>query len=145
MGAIVTTLFLGGWQIPGVGAETFQAARGAGAFPALGWWGLQALSMIVFVVKTLVVLNLIVWVRWTLPRIRIDQMMTLCWKYLVPFAFVAFVGTLLWQILVAQVPGVGRVTGFVLTALFVLVTLAFLRQTKKNITAVGDRVDLTNW
>ena len=145
MGAIATTLFLGGWQIPGVGAETFQAARGAGAFPALGWWGLQALSMIVFVVKTLIVLNLIVWVRWTLPRIRIDQMMTLCWKYLVPFAFVAFVGTLLWQILVAQVPGVGRVTGFVLTALFVLVTLAFLRQTKKNITAVGDRVDLTNW
>ena len=145
MGAIAVTLFLGGWQIPGVGADAFEAARGGGAFPALGWWGLQALSMVVFVAKTLVVLNLIVWIRWTLPRIRVDQMMTLCWKYLVPFAFVAFIGTLLWQILVAQVPVVARATGFALTALFVLVTLAFLRQTKKNITAVGDRVDLTNW
>jgi NADH-quinone oxidoreductase subunit H len=145
MGAIATTLFLGGWQVPGFGPDAFAAARGGGAFPALGWWGLQALSMVVFVAKTLLVLNLIVWVRWTLPRIRVDQMMTLCWKYLVPFAFVAFIGTLLWQILVAQVPVIGRATGFAMTGLFVLVTLAFLRQTKKNISAVGDRVDLTNW
>ena len=104
MGAIATTLFLGGWQIPGVGPEAFAAATGPAPCPALGWWGLQLLSMVVMVVKTLVVLNLIVWVRWTLPRIRIDQMMNLCWKYLVPFAFVTFVFTLLWQVLVARMP-----------------------------------------
>ena len=89
MGAIATTLFLGGWQVPGVGPEVYAAARASGALPALGWWGLQLLSMLVMVVKTLVVLNVIVWIRWTLPRIRIDQMMNLCWKYLVPVAFVA--------------------------------------------------------
>ncbi len=145
MGAIATTLFLGGWQVPGVSAETFQAAKGSGAFPALGWWGLQVLSMIVFVTKTLLVLNVVVWVRWTLPRIRVDQMMTLCWKYLVPFAFVAFVATLLWMLLEAQVPGLQLWTGVAMTVLAGVVTAAMLRQTKKNITAVGDRVDLSNW
>jgi NADH-quinone oxidoreductase subunit H len=145
MAAIATTLFFGGWQVPFVDAATFAAARGGGPLPGLGWWGLQILSMVVFVVKTLVVLNVIVWVRWTLPRIRIDQMMTLCWKYLVPFAFLSFVATLLWIIFAARVPQVASVTGMVLTAVAAIVALLFLRQTKANISAVGDRVDLSNW
>ena len=145
MAAVAVTLFFGGWQIPFVGEATFEAAKGAGALPGAAWWGLQALSLVVFVVKTLVLLNVIVWIRWTLPRIRVDQMMTVCWKYLVPFAFVAFVGTLLWMLLVAQAPVVGQATGIALTALFVVVAALFLKQTKANISAVGDRVDLSNW
>jgi NADH-quinone oxidoreductase subunit H len=145
MSAIAVTLFFGGWQVPFVGPETYAAARGAGAFPALGWWGLQALSMLVFVLKTLVVLNVIVWIRWTLPRIRVDQMMTLCWKYLVPFAFVSFIATLLWEMLVARAPIVRPVTGVVMTLGALVVIALFVRQTKANISAVGDRVDLSNW
>jgi NADH-quinone oxidoreductase subunit H len=145
MAAVAVTLFFGGWQVPFAGADVFAAARGTGALPGAAWWGLQVVSMIVFAVKTLLVLNLIVWIRWTLPRIRVDQMMTLCWKYLVPFAFVSFVATLLWQILVARAPVVGSATGIVLTVLAAIVVLLFLRQTKANISAVGDRVDLSNW
>jgi NADH-quinone oxidoreductase subunit H len=145
MGAIATTLFLGGWQVPGVGPEVYAAAKGSGALPALGWWGLQLLSMLVMVVKTLVVLNLIVWIRWTLPRIRIDQMMNLCWKYLVPVAFVSFVFTLLWQVLVAREPALSTISGWVMFAGFVVVTLLFARQTRANIAAAGDHVDMTNW
>ncbi len=145
MAAVATTLFFGGWQVPFAGPEVFAQARGAGPLPGLAWWGLQALSMGVFVVKTLVLLNVIIWVRWTLPRIRIDQMMTLCWKYLVPFAFVSFVATLLWQILVARVPEVAVGTGVALTVVALVVAAVFLRLTRQNITAVGDRVDLTNW
>jgi NADH-quinone oxidoreductase subunit H len=145
MGAVAVTLFFGGWQVPGTTQATFEAARGAGVLPGAAWWGLQLASLVVFVVKTLLLLNVIVWIRWTLPRIRVDQMMTLCWKYLVPFAFVAFVATLLWQILVAQAPAVATVTGVVLTVVFAVVTALFLRQTKANITAAGDRVDLSHW
>jgi NADH-quinone oxidoreductase subunit H len=145
MAAIATTLFFGGWQVPFADAAVFAAARGGGPLPGLGWWGLQALSMAVFAAKTLVVLNLIVWIRWTLPRIRIDQMMTLCWKYLVPLAFVAFVATLLWVIFAARVPQLASVTGIVLTVVAVIVAALFMRQTKANISAVGDRVDLGNW
>jgi NADH-quinone oxidoreductase subunit H len=145
MAAVGVTLFFGGWQVPGTTAETFSAAFGAGPLPGLSWWGLQVASLVVFVVKTLLLLNVIVWIRWTLPRIRVDQMMTLCWKYLVPFAFLAFVGTLLWQILVAQVPVVATASGVAMTVLFVIVAAFFLKQTKANITAVGDKVDLSHW
>jgi NADH-quinone oxidoreductase subunit H len=96
-------------------------------------------------VKTLVVLNLIVWIRWTLPRIRIDQMMNLCWKWLVPFAFATFVFTLLWQVLVARAPVLSTVTGWVLFGAFVVVVALFARQTRANIAAAGEHVDLSNW
>jgi len=147
MAAVAVTLFLGGWQVPFAGPEVFAAARGpAGALPGLGWWGLQVVSMAIFSAKTLFVLNLIVWVRWTLPRIRVDQMMDLCWKYLVPGAFAAFVFTLLWQILVARVPRAALASGVVLTVVAAAVAVVFLRQTWRNIKLVaGDRVDLTNW
>jgi NADH-quinone oxidoreductase subunit H len=145
MAAVAVTLFFGGWQVPFAGAEVFAAAKGTGAVPGLAWWGLQILSMGVFAVKTLFVLNLIVWVRWTLPRIRVDQMMVLCWKYLVPFAFAAFVATLLWQILLVRVPQARLATGGVLVAATAVAAAFFIRQTRRNIAAAGDRVDLTNW
>jgi NADH-quinone oxidoreductase subunit H len=145
MAALSVTLFLGGWQVPFAGPEVFAAARGAGDLPAPAWWGLQVLSMGIFAVKTLLVVNLIVWVRWTLPRIRVDQMMSLCWKYLVPFAFAALAVTLLWMILESEVPAVRIATGAVLSALAALAAAAFLRRTWRNVAAAGDRVDLSNW
>ncbi|ACL64718.1 NADH dehydrogenase (quinone) [Anaeromyxobacter dehalogenans 2CP-1] len=145
MSAISVTLFFGGWQVPFAGPEVFAAARGAGDLPGLAWWGLQLASMLIFVAKTLVLLNVVVWVRWTLPRIRVDQMMSLCWKYLVPFAFVCFVATLLWQILVTRVPATAPVIGGLMVAAAVVAGFFFLRLTRRNISAVGDRVDFTNW
>jgi NADH-quinone oxidoreductase subunit H len=146
MSAVATTLFLGGWQIPGVGPEAYEAARGQGTLPALAWFGLQAVSFGVFALKSLFLVNVIIWIRWTLPRIRVDQMMTLCWKYLVPAAFVCFVFTLAWQLLVGAAPVVETVTGIALTGAAAVLTVKFLLLTRQNIQAVvGDRVDLSNW
>jgi len=145
MAALSVTLFLGGWQVPFAGPEAFAAAKGAGVLPDLGWWGLQVLSMSTFAVKTLLVVNLVVWIRWTLPRIRVDQMMTLCWKYLVPFAFVALGVTLLWMILERQGPAVRLTTGLVLSLAATAGAAIFLRKTYRNLAAAGDRLDLTNW
>jgi NADH-quinone oxidoreductase subunit H len=36
----------------------------------------------------------IIWIRWTLPRFRVDQMMNLCWKFFIPISFACFVGVL---------------------------------------------------
>jgi NADH-quinone oxidoreductase subunit H len=145
MSAVAVTLFLGGWQVPFAGEATFLAARGTSLLPSPGWFGLEVLSMAIFVLKTVCVLNLIVWVRWTLPRIRVDQMMSLCWKYLVPFAFAGFLGSLFWELLLARAPLFGLASGLALTALFLVALVVFLRLTMRNLTAMGDRVDLSNW
>jgi len=72
--ALLATLFLGGWDVPWVD----EASLGM-------WWG-TLLSMASFAVKTGFFLFLYLWVRWTLPRFRFDQLMNLGWKVLLPLA-----------------------------------------------------------
>jgi NADH-quinone oxidoreductase subunit H len=146
LSAISTTLFLGGWQIPGVSAEAIDATRGAGLMPAAAWWGWQVVSLAVFAAKCVVLSNVVIWLRWTLPRIRVDQMMSLCWKYLVPAAFACFVFTLFWVLAAASLPAIEKVSGAVLFAAAVVLLLAFFRRVRQNIHAVaGDKLDLSNW
>jgi NADH-quinone oxidoreductase subunit H len=71
MSSLIVTLFLGGWN-PG-----FPLPQGAA-------WTL--LSAGAFTLKVLLVLFLYMWVRWTLPRFRYDQLMKLGWKGLLPLA-----------------------------------------------------------
>src|SRR2546428_4212698 len=85
IGAIVTTLFLGGWNLP-------HALDG---LPALV---LIPLQFATFFLKSYFWVFVAVWLRWTLPRIRVDQMMVMCWKYLVPLAFVNLLGTAVWMV-----------------------------------------------
>ena len=73
--AIAVTLFLGGWE----GILPDLAVFGGG-FDILG--GLPG-----FVIKTMGLVFLMMWLRWTLPRLRVDQLMNLCWKYFIPIAF----------------------------------------------------------
>ena len=82
--ALVTVLFFGGWNLPWI------------ALPFSGWPH-ALLAMTVFAVKVAFFLWFFVWIRWTLPRFRFDQLMTLGWKALVPLAVLNFlwVGVLL--------------------------------------------------
>ena len=86
IGAIVTTLFLGGWRLP-------TAIENA---PAVVHVPLQ---FVTFFLKSYFWVFVAIWLRWTLPRIRVDQMMVMCWKYLVPIAFVNLVGTASWMVI----------------------------------------------
>jgi len=89
IGAVGTLLFLGGWRVPFVDAATLE-----------GHAWLDAVGFAVFVAKDLAIVFVVIWIRWTLPRFRVDQMMNLCWTYFIPFAFVCFVGELVWVWLV---------------------------------------------
>lgn len=153
MSALLTTLFLGGWHVPGVTEARLASWEAARAVPI--WFYLA--SLVVFCLKTLLLVNVIVWIRWTFPRIRVDQMMTLCWKYLVPIGmtlvvlaavteFASF--SLFGEAAKSQAPLLSArgALHFVLFAVGGLLPAAlFLRKTFHNIRLAGDRVDLTNW
>jgi NADH-quinone oxidoreductase subunit H len=72
--ALFTVIFLGGWQGPGVES-----------FPLIG--------LFYFILKTSFMYFVVIWVRGTFPRIRIDQMNAFNWKFITPLALVVFMVT----------------------------------------------------
>jgi NADH-quinone oxidoreductase subunit H len=83
IGAVATTLFLGGWQVPPVTNDAIL---------------LGVLQFIMFFLKAYLWVFIAMWVRATLPRVRVDQLMALCWKYMVPLSFLCLLGTICWMI-----------------------------------------------
>ncbi len=91
LGAI---LFLGGWYGPIPVAELLGLTHANHAI--LGWLG-DLLGACNFLFKAFLGVTVMMWLRWTLPRLRIDQVMTTCLKYCVPLAAAMFVGVVLWS------------------------------------------------
>lgn len=78
VGAVSAAIFLGAGHVP----PLFAAVPGA--------------AVVVFFAKTLFIVFVLMWFRWTLPRFRIDQMMDFSWKYMLPLALFAFFGQSLY-------------------------------------------------
>jgi NADH-quinone oxidoreductase subunit H len=76
--AFFTLLFLGGWDLPLVPLPV--VAEGS-LFTILF---VVALKCLVFIAKVAFLLFVMMWIRWTLPRFRFDQLMTLAWRSLIP-------------------------------------------------------------
>ncbi len=72
--AVATTLFFGGWQGP------FGISLG---LPGVVW----------FLLKTYILIFVIMWVRWTFPRVRFDQLMNFSWKVMIPISLANLVAT----------------------------------------------------
>ena len=69
--AMLVTLFFGGWQVPWVPGDL-----------------VQAIAPFVFMIKTYIGIFVFMWIRGTMPRIRIDQLLQLGWKALIPATLV---------------------------------------------------------
>ncbi len=80
--AILTTIFLGGWNSP---FGTFMQGPVWGVF-----W---------FIFKGFAVVLVQIWIRWTFPRFRVDQLMYVGWKVLLPVSFVCFIAVSLYVML----------------------------------------------
>lgn len=81
MSALITTFFLGGWSLPGIVDPKDTSLL------------MGAISTVVFFAKVAVLIFIYMWIRWTLPRFRYDQLMNLGWKSLLPLAILNLIVT----------------------------------------------------
>lgn len=77
--ALIVTLYLGGWQIPFI--ETFN----------LPSWLVTVMQISSFFVKMGALLFFFIWVRWSIPRFRYDQLMDIGWKVMFPLSLINIV------------------------------------------------------
>ena len=87
LSAFAVTLFLGGWQ-PLFGIHLIIPGT------VIDLW-----ALFTFFFKTSIMVFLVLTIRWTLPRVRIDQLMRVCWEYLIPIAFFDLFGVMFWMVL----------------------------------------------
>lgn len=111
---LATICFLGGWQM---GLPILEWT-GLSSSPA--WWAIALTGIVgfkVFLLKATTLVLVQMWVRWSLPRLRIDQVMMTCLKYLLPISCVLLVGVAAWPLVIyaatnALTPGSGRTVMF---------------------------------
>ena len=82
-------LFLGAWNTPLPNIGSVQLA----SWTTGTIWGIFWVAA-----KSLALVGVQMWIRWTLPRLRVDQLMTLCWKVLTPLAFLCMLISGVWRL-----------------------------------------------
>lgn len=115
---LAALLFLGGWH---TGFLPYEPTH------QWGFWAGNALNVAVFLGKGTLLILVMMWMRWSLPRLRIDQVMMTCLKYFLPISCGLLVGVCAWRLFVPADIAVG--VKYVLaygTAFFVLGVLASL-------------------
>jgi NADH-quinone oxidoreductase subunit H len=110
IGAVMTTLFLGGWHVP-IWTDNVVL--------------LNISQFVVFFLKSYFWAFVAMWLRATLPRVRVDQLMSLCWKYLVPIGFLNIVGT---AVLMVIWPHGNSWLRYLMFVAFVVIVVQFFRR-----------------
>jgi NADH-quinone oxidoreductase subunit H len=87
LSGLIVTVFFGGWQVPWAPTPVLEGM--------LGQWGRLAAQLAAFAVKMACCLWFFIWIRWTLPRFRYDQLMALGWKAILPLSLINIVVTAL--------------------------------------------------
>lgn len=102
VGGIQAGLFLGGWNDP-------FGLIGYGFAHVQSQWGIALLNLAgagIFIGKASLIIYIQMWLRWTLPRPRIDQVLYACVKVLLPWSCAFLLGASIWQLFVADPVGI---------------------------------------
>ncbi|MEX0818933.1 MAG: NADH-quinone oxidoreductase subunit NuoH [Pirellulaceae bacterium] len=91
---LAVILFFGGWHGPIPVFDWLGWSNSDGPLLYLANLG----GCLNFLLKGTLGVTVMMWIRWTLPRLRIDQVMTTCLKYCMPIAAFGFLGAMLWQV-----------------------------------------------
>lgn len=98
MSLLGTVLFLGSWNTPLPNIGPFKLAVWTSGQPGTLAGSLWASFWLL--AKAILIILVQMWIRWTFPRLRFDQLMHLCWLYLTPAALVLLLITVWWQLLI---------------------------------------------
>jgi len=113
--ALMATLFFGGWDIPFTLWDNTPP-----------WTGLKTLlTLLAFGAKVIFFLFFFMWIRWTLPRFRYDQLMSLGWRFMLPLAL-AYIVVIASVTLALDAAGIGRGAMFGLILFGVNIVLCVL-------------------
>ena len=88
---VASLIFLGGWTSPLMTFNFLPNAWGVLDGPIIGFFWLLS--------KAIVLIFIMMWFRWTFPRLRVDQLMYLCWKVFIPFALFNLLGVCIWELI----------------------------------------------
>ena len=116
---VAVLLFLGGWHTGFAPVDQLLIDTRYGDAPVWTWIA-NLVGMVVFIKKASFLVFFQIWLRWTLPRLRIDQVMMICLKYLLPISCVLLLGVTVWPFainamtgrstLIASMPALGEST-----------------------------------
>jgi NADH-quinone oxidoreductase subunit H len=133
--ALMATLFLGGWSIPFwegdhmfwyEGTLISGFSESGAPIPASPAWWKTLLTFAAFSLKTGFFVLVFIWVRWTLPRFRYDQVMHLGWKVMLPTALTYVILVAATVLILDQLAVGGLVFGGVMTGVSALATAVFV-------------------
>jgi NADH-quinone oxidoreductase subunit H len=91
---------VGDWVANLVGVDGSIGAN----LPSLGAITVGVIGVANFIFKGIIGVTVMIWIRWTFPRLRIDQVMSMCLKYCVPIAAFCFIGAVGWEVLDLPTP-----------------------------------------
>jgi NADH-quinone oxidoreductase subunit H len=147
--AVCVALFFGGWHFPGLSGPDAMHPEVTTSM------GLIVLRCLIFFIKVMAVIFVFMWVRWSLPRFRFDQLMMLAWRALIPLSLLILMVT---AIVVYAFPNdraymrIGGKMALVLLVVNILLTAAVMGvsrllpaapQTNRRIRVAGSRFETT--
>ena len=127
IGAMTTVLFLGGWQAP-------EALNGS-------VW-LTPVQFIIFMTKMSVMVFIIIQLRWTLPRVRVDQLMIVCWHYFVPLALLSILVVAIWMAISHSLPVLQTVMSIISFAIWGFFIFLVLYRAVRNFKKTDAKLNL---